>query len=261
MTFINDQINKIKRYWFLFTELTKRDFKLKYKGTVLGMFWSILSPLLQLIVMRLVFTEFFGRNTPFYTTYLFSGLIVFNYYSESTRGSMDALISNRSILSKIKVPKYLFLLSKNVSSLINFLIILVVYFIFVAIDRVPFSFRFFALIYPVLLLPLFCFGVGMILSALQIFFRDTKYLYSIFIILLRYMSAIFYNIDRFSDRIQRIFLINPVYAFIKYFRLVVIDKAYPSFAFHMLLLLYAAVALLVGGLVYKKNNQKFMYYM
>ena len=131
----------------------------------------------------------------------------------------------------------------------------------VAIDGVPFSFRFFALFYPVLLLPLFCFGVGMILSALQIFFRDTKYLYSIFIILLRYMSAIFYNIDRYSDRIQRIFLINPVYAFIKYFRLVVIDGAIPSFAFHMLLLLYATVFLLIGSVVYKKNNQKFLYYL
>ena len=254
-------IHKLQKQWFLFTELSKRDFKLKYKGTVLGMFWSVLSPLLQLIVMRIVFTEFFGRDTLYYSTYLFSGLIVFNYYTESTKGSISALSMNRSIILKIKVPKYLFLLSRNVSSLINFLIILPVYFLFVAIDGVPFRWCFLTLVYPVLMLPLFCIGVGLILSAMQVFFNDTKHLYGIFIILLRYMSAIFYNINRFSAGLQRYFLLNPVYAFIKYFRIVVIDGQVPSVEYHLLLLAYAGLALLIGGLVYKKNNQKFAFYI
>lgn len=254
-------IHKLQKQWFLFTELSKRDFKLKYKGTVLGMFWSVLSPLLQLIVMRIVFTEFFGRDTLYYSTYLFSGLIVFNYYTESTKGSISALSMNRSIILKIKVPKYLFLLSRNVSSLINFLIILPVYFLFVAIDGVPFRWCFLTLVYPVLMLPLFCIGVGLILSAMQVFFNDTKHLYGIFIILLRYMSAIFYNINRFPAGAQRYFLLNPVYAFIKYFRIVVIDGQVPSFEYHLLLLVYAGLALLIGGLVYKKNNQKFAFYI
>lgn len=251
----------VQKHWFLFTELTKRDFKLKYKGTVLGMFWSILSPLLQLLVMRLVFTEFFGRNTPFYSTYLFSGLIVFNYYSEATKGSISALSVNRSIILKIKVPKYLFLLSKNVSSMINFLIIIPIYLVFAAFDGVHFHFSFFALLYPIFLLPFFCIGVGMILSAMQVFFNDTKYLYNIFIILLRYLSAIFYNIDRYPESIQRYFLINPVYAFIKYFRLVVINNSIPSIEYYFLLLGYTSLALFLGGFIYKKSNRKFAYYL
>ena len=174
---------------------------------------------------------------------------------------MGTLSSNKDIISKINVPKYLFLLSRNVSSLINFLIILVVYFVFIAIDGVKFHLGFLCLIYPILLLPVFCIGVGMILSAMQVFFRDTKYLYSIFIILLRYVSAIFYYIDRFPASTQRYFLINPVYAFIKYFRVVVIEGAIPSFSYHMLLLLYASAALGIGALVYKKNNRKFLYYL
>lgn len=261
MSFIQKWRKNLQKQWFLFTELAKRDFKLKYKGTVLGMFWSVLSPLLQLMVMRLVFTELFGRNTPYYSTYLFSGLIVFNYYMESTKGSISALSMNKGIILKIKVPKYLFLLSRNVSSLINFLIILPVYFVFVAIDGVPFHLNFFMLLYPVLLLPVFCIGVGMILSAMQVFFNDTRYLYNIFIILLRYLSAIFYDINRFSADVQRYFLINPVYAFIKYFRIVVIDNDIPSLGFHLLLLFYAGVALIIGGIVYKKNNRKFPFYL
>lgn len=261
VVFFHRTLHKLQKHGFLFSELVKRDFKLKYKGTMLGMFWSIVSPLLQLLVMRLVFTEFFGRSMPFYSTYLFSGLIVFNYYTESTTGSMTALTANKDIISKIKVPKYLFLLSRNVSSMINFLSVLIIYFIFVAIDGVNFHFRFLSLAYPIVLLPIFCIGVGMILSALQTFFRDTKYLYRIFIILLRYMSAIFYNIDRFSPEAQRYFLINPVYAFIKYFRVVVIDGNIPSGLFHVLLLIYSIVALATGGLVYKKLNRKFMFYL
>ena len=255
------QIKKTTQYRFMFSELAKRDFKHKYKGTALGMLWSVLSPLLQLLVMRLVFTEFFGRNTPFYTTYLFSGLIVFNFYSESTKGCMGALSSNASIITKVNVPKYLFLFSRTVSSMINFLIILCVYFIFVAIDGVTFHARFFMLFYPVLLLPLFSIGCGMVLSAMQVFFQDTAYLYNIFIILLRYMSAIFYNINKYPEATQRIFLINPVYAFIKYFRVIVIDGNIPSLAYHGLLLLYTAVALAAGCIIYKVNNKKFLYYL
>ena len=254
-------VQNLKRHQFLFSELVKRDFKLKYKGTMLGMFWSILSPLLQLLVMRLVFTEFFGRNTPFYTSYLFSGLIVFNFYSESTKGAMGALLSNKSIISKINVPGSLFILSRNVSSLINFGCILLVYNVFIAIDGIHFSLRLLALLYPILLLPLFNLGIGMILSTLQVFFRDTKYLYDIFIILLRYMSAIFYNIDKFSLDKQRYFLINPVYAFIKYFRIVVIQGDIPSLQYHLLLLFYTAAALLLGALIYRKNRNNFLYYM
>ena len=251
----------IYKNWFLFSELTKRDFKQKYKGTFLGMIWSVLSPLLQLLVLRIVFTEFFGRDTPNYTTYLLSGLIVFNYYTESTRGSLRALSSNRGIILKIKTPKYLFLLSKNMASLINFLIILPIFFLFAAIDGIQFSFSFFLLIYPVLLLPVFCFGIGLILSALQVFFNDTSYFYDIVIILLRYLSAIFYSADIFSDSVQRLFLVNPVYAFIKYFRIVVISHQVPSIEYHLLLLLYSVLALVIGGLIYKKNNRRFAYYL
>ena len=98
-------IQKIKRYQFLFEELVKRDFKRKYKRTVLGMAWSILSPLLMLLVMRLVFTQFFGRDTPYYTTYLFCGNLVFAYFNESTSQGMTSLIGNAGIFTRVNLPK------------------------------------------------------------------------------------------------------------------------------------------------------------
>lgn len=258
---LNHFFRNIRRNYFLFEELVKRDFKQKYKRTVLGMWWSVLSPLLTLLVMKLVFTQFFGRNVLHYTTYLFCGNLVFSYFKESTSGGMNALMVNREIISKVNVPKYMFLLSKNISALINFGVTLCVFFIFAAFDHVTFGVHFLTLLYPLVCLVLFNIGIGLILSAVFVFFRDTSYLYDIFTLLLMYMSAIFYQVDTFSPFVQRLFLCNPVYCYIKYFRVVVLNGNIPGLAFHFLCAFYALFALAVGGVIYKKNNHKFLYYM
>lgn len=239
----------------------KRDFKQKYKRTVLGMAWSILSPLLNLLVMGLVFTQFFGRNMPHYTIYLFCGNLVFSYFRESTNGGMNSLMSNANIFGKVNVPKYMFLLSKNVSALINFGLTLVVFFLFVLIDRVPLGWHFLALVYPICWLVVFNIGVGLILSALFVFFRDISYLYDVFTMLLQYMSAIFYTLDAFSPTVQKLFYVNPVYCYIKYFRVVVLDGVLPGVELHVLCALHAMLVVFIGGWIYKKYNHKFLYYI
>ena len=251
----------IKRHRFLFEELVKRDFKQKYKGTALGMLWSVLSPLLTLLIMKLIFSQFFGRNMPHYTTYLFCGNLVMSFYKESTRGGMNSLTSNASIFTKINVPKYMFLLSKNVSSVINFGLTLCVFFFFCALDNITFSWRFIMLLFPIACLVVFNVGVGLVLSALLVFFRDISYLYDVFLMLLTYTSAIFYTIDSYPINVQRLFLCNPVYCYIKYFRIVVIDGSLPSIQFHGLCLMYALIMIVIGGLIYKKYNHKFLYYV
>ncbi|MBE6939611.1 MAG: ABC transporter permease [Ruminococcaceae bacterium] len=254
-------LQTLKKHQFLFEELVKRDFKQKYKRTVLGMGWSILSPLLTLLVMALVFTNLLGRDTPHFIIYLFAGNIVMSFFKESTKGGMNALMANARIFTKVNVPKYLFLLSKNVSTLVNFGLILGIYFLFVVWDGLPIGPHLLMLLYPIFCLLLFNIGVGMILSALYVFFRDTQYLYDVFLVLLTYLSAIFYNVNRFPALIQRLFLLNPVYCYIRYFRLVTIDGIIPSLPYHGLCLLYAALALLAGIWVYRRNNHKFLYYV
>lgn len=246
---------------FLFEELTKRDFKQKYKRTILGMFWSVLSPLLQLFVMQMVFMNFFGQAMEHYTTYLFCGNLVFSYFNESTHGGMNSLMANASIFSKVNVPKYMFLLSKNISSLINFGLTLLVFFLFAAIDGVTFHWSFFALLYPIFCMVVFNIGVGLILSALFVFFRDIGYLYDVFTLLLMYMSAIFYTVDTFSPGMQKLFLLNPVYCYIKYFRVVVLEGDIPSLSFHLLCAAYALIVVVIGSWIYKKYNHKFLYYV
>ena len=254
-------LEKLKQNQFLFEELVKRDFKKKYKRTVLGMMWSMLSPLLNLLVMALVFTQFFGRTQAHYIIYLFSGNIVMAFYKESTKGGMTSLTGNAGIFTKINVPKYLFLFSKNVSALINFGLTIVIYFLFVAIDGIHFHWNFFGLIIPILCLVVMNIGIGMILSALYVFFRDVEYLYDIFLTLLNYTSAIFYTVDKFSAKVQNIFLINPVYVNIKYFRTVVIDGHLPSIQFTLLCVFYALLFFGIGCWFYKHYNRRFLYYV
>ena len=251
----------LKQHQFLFEELVKRDFKKKYKRTILGMGWSLLSPLMMLLVMRLVFTQFFGANTPHYTTYLFCGNLVFSFFNESTSQGMTSLMANAGIFTKVNVPKYLFLFSKNVQCLINFGLTLIVFFLFCVLDHITFTWKFIFLVYPILLLVLFNIGVSLILSALFVFFRDVQYLWGIFTQLLMYLSAIFYNIDGYSNTVRNLFLLNPVYLFIRYFRKIVIEATIPALQFHLLMLADVIVVLSIGCWMYKKFNTRFLYYV
>ncbi len=254
-------LEKIEKHRFLFEELVKRDFKKKYKRTILGMLWSVLSPLLQLLVMSVVFTKFFGRNTPHYTIYLFSGNLLYTFFKESTYGGMHSLMQNAAIIKKINLPKYIFLLSREVSSCINFALNMAVYFVFVAIDGVPFTWKFIMLLYPIFFLLIFNIGFGFILSALFVLFKDIQYLYDVFTLMLMYLSAIFYTTDVFSPAVQRMFYLNPLYTYISYVREIVLYQNIPGLWHHGLCVLYAVLALGVGCLMYKKMNYKFLYYM
>ncbi len=254
-------LKKLKNYKFLFSELVKRDFKKKYKRTILGMLWSVLAPLLNVLVLMLVFTEIFGKKQPHFIIYIFSGTLIMSFYTETTQGCMRGLMANASIFTKINVPKYLFLFSKAVQAFINFLLTLALYFVFCLCDGIPFHFNMITLIYPIVTCLLYSLGIGMILSALFVFFRDIEYLYGVFLTLLNYVSAIFYPDTIIPEQFRKLLLINPVYVYIKYFRIVVINGWIPSSEYILLCSVYALVAVAIGCLIYKKYNHEFLYYV
>lgn len=256
-----DVFQRLKKYQFLFQELVHRDFTKKYKRTVLGIAWSVLSPMLTLLVMNIVFGTLLGSNIEHYTIYLFSGQLIYSFFNDSTNEGMTSLLNNAEIFTKVNVPKYMFLFSKNVSSLINFGITLIIYFLFVIANGIPVTWKFILLLYPICCLVVFNLGIGLILSALYVFFRDIQYLYSIFTLLLMYLSAIFYSIEEFPQIGRNLYLLNPVYVYIRYFRKIVIDGDIPSIWFHLIAAGYALIAFGVGYLIYKKKNHSFLYYV
>ena len=254
-------LRKLRRYRFLLEELIKRDFKKKYKRTILGVGWSMLMPLFTLLVMKVVFAQFFGRNMAHYTTYLFCGNLLYCWFSEATNSGMLSLYANAAIFTKVNVPKYLFLFSGSVQTLINFALTLLVFLFFCWLDHVPFTWRFLLLAYPVTTLLVFNVGIGLILSALFIFFRDIDYLWRVFLQLLMYGSAIFYTLDAFPAKMKFVFACNPVYRHIAYFREVVLSGAVPSLETHLTLAGFALAALLGGIFMYKHYNTTFLYYV
>lgn len=254
-------LEKLKKHKFLFKVLVKRDFTRKYKRTVLGMAWSVLSPLLNLLIMWLVFAHLLGSNVDHYAIYLFTGQLVFSYFSDATNMGMSSLLNNAGIFTKVNVPKYLFLFSQNVSSLINFGLTMVIYFIFVALEGLPFTWKFLLLLYPVLCMIIFNTGLSLVLSALQVFFRDMQYLWGIVTQLIMWLSAIFYSVESFPQQAQDLFLLNPLYLYIRYFRLIVLEGTIPPLAFHAAALGYALLFFALGCQMYKKYNQEFLYYV
>ena len=197
---------KLKKHSFLFSELIKRDFKKKYKGSILGVFWSVLSPVLMMVVMRLVFTQFFGRTIEHYTTYILAGNVIFSYFREATSEGMTTFKANARIFSKLDVPKELFLYSKSISQLLNFTISVAVFLVFCLFDGITLGCHFFLLIYPIVCMTVFCSGMALLLSTLYVFLKDVRYLWTVFLRLLQYVSAVFYSIDKYSESIQKVFL-------------------------------------------------------
>ena len=254
-------VSDFRQYQFLFEELVKRDFKKKYKRTILGMGWSMLMPLLMLLVMKVVFGQFFGRSIEHFTTYLFCGNLLFCWFSEATNHGMMSLYRNASIFTKVNIPKYLFLFAGCVQTFINFILTLTVFFFFCWLDNIDFTWKFLLLLYPIVTLFVFNIGIGLILSALFIFFRDIDYLWRVFLQLLMYGSAIFYKTDGFPPNMQIVFSCNPVYRHIAYFREIVLTGSIPSLETHLVLVGFALGALSAGMFMYKHYNTKFLYYV
>lgn len=251
----------ISSHRFLFEELVKRDFKKKYKGTILGMGWSMLMPLCTLGVMYVVFSHIFGRGVPHFAIYLFCGNILYSWFSESTKLGMTSIFANASIFSKVPIPKVLFLLSRNVQTLINFALTLVVFFVFCLLSDVTITWKYLLLVYPIFTLLLLNIGVGLVLASYYVFFRDLDYLWAVFLQLLMYASAIFYSVKMLPAKLQMLLAWNPLYSHIAYFRDVTIDGVIPSLQAHLILLVWGLIALEVGLLVYRHSQERFMYYV
>lgn len=256
MTFMD----KVKQNRFLFEELTKRDFKKKYKRTVLGILWSVISPFLTFTIQYFVFGYIFNRLDSGFVVYLLTGTLMYTFFSNATTAGMFSMYSNGAILSKVKVPKALFVLSSNSAATFNFLLTLVVYFAFMIACGINFGFHLLLMLYPIICLIIFNIGMSYILSTLFVFFKDIQYLYQIFTMLLTYLSAIFYDIRSFPEDMQFIFRINPIYQYISYMRELVMQSTVPSLSHHVICLAFSLGMLGLGVFIHKKTEQKFVYY-
>lgn len=266
--YIKNIFDNFRKYSFLLKQLVSRDFKVKYKRSVLGVVWSILYPVLMMSVMAIVFSNVFRFSVPGvnYLVYLMTGLTFFNYYSEASNSAMSAVVANFSLLNKIYIPKYIFPLSKCLFVGINFLLTLIPLYGVIILTgsgetKCHITWLHLLLPYSYLCLLIFTIGVGFILSTISVFLRDMFYIYGIVITILTYFTPIMYDISMLDPWIQHVLKLNPLYHYITFARTIILYADMPSIRSFLICGGSAIVVFLIGVIVFKKNQDKFIYYM
>ena len=264
--FINNIIKhrfllNFKKYRFLLIELVKRDIKVKYKNSVIGIFWSFLSPLLMMIIMTIIFSTFFGGTIKNFPVYYLSGSLIYTLFSQGSTGALTSITGNAHMLNKIYIPKYMYSLSTILSSLVTFGFSTIILVLIMIATNASFSIYILYMFLPILLLIMLTIVAGLILATLNVFFRDVQYLYKIFTTMLMYGSAIFYPITIVPEKYQILFALNPLYAIITLFR----DSFYFGTPYELYKVLYASVfsivLLILGVVIFYKYQDKFILYL
>lgn len=263
-------INNFHKYRFLLGQLVKKNIKLRYRRSYLGILWTLIEPLLTMIVLSVVFGALLGRDrtdpafegVPF-PIYVLTGRLLYSFFSSSTNTAMKSIRNNSAMIRKVYVPKYIYPFSGVLSNFLIFLISLVVlfgvlvFFLATGSYHAPMNWHMLTAVIPLLNLFVLALGVGMILATFCVFFRDVEYLWSVILMLIMYCSAIFYFVDQMSDSAQRLIKLNPLFGIINNFR-----RTFFGQPFDMTLLLYTSVvavlAFLVGIVAFYKKQDSFI---
>lgn len=258
--FVKSQLATFNRFKHLLKLLIKRDFVSRYRKSVLGVLWSLLNPLLTMLIMTMVFSYIFRFQIENFPIYLLSGQLIFSFFNESTTLMMGSIIENASIIKKVYVPKYIFPLSRILSSLVNLGFSFCAFILVFIITRAPFHWTIFLSPIPILYLFVFSLGVGLFLSSLAVFFRDLTYLYGVSITLLIYLTPIFYPVEILPEWVQKVVGLNPLYHFVSYFRSVALYGIIPDLWSNIVCVGFAAAALCLGLYVVMTQQDKYILY-
>ena len=267
--------NNFMKYRYLLQELVVKNIKLQYRNSALGMLWSFLQPLLTMIVLSVIFSRLFGKDSAQvvnYPVYLLSGRLLYEFYTQSTKRAMKSVRKNASIIKKVYVPKYIYPLSMILSTFITFLISLsvlaavIIFFAVINYNPISLSYTVLLGIVPILILFVLSLGVGLILCTLNVFFKDIENLYDVFTLLLFYLTPIVYTVDKLNYSMDSIVIkllkLNPLYGIVEAFRACVIHGtellAYLDIPALIYSSVFAVICLVIGLVMFGKQQDKFI---
>lgn len=259
-TMVISFLDSVSHYKFLISQLVKRDFKTKYKRSVLGICWSFLNPLLMMMVQYIVFSTIFSSGVANYPVYLLSGIVMFNFFNECCAMGLSSITSNSSLITKVYVPKYIYSLSRAISSLVNLgfslIPLLIVTFATGLLPRPAFI----LLPFPVACMMVFSLGMSYFLSTSMVFFKDTQFIWNVLSTVWMYVTPIFYTESIItSPLLLKVFHCNPMYQFIFFMRSILIDGVSPSPQHYLYCILLSVIPFIVGFWFFKKNEDKFIF--
>ena len=258
------------KYRYLLAEIVRKNIKLQYRNSVLGIFWTFLQPLLTTIVLVLIFGGVFGRKDASlvnYPIYLLCGRLIYEFYTQSTKRAMRSIRNSASVIKKVYVPKYIYPLSNVIANFITFLISLLVLVCFIVFfyffsDQPPHITPYvFLSPVPVIILLILSIGVGLILCTLEVFFKDIEYLYEVFCMLLFYMTPIIYTLDTLNIQMKWVkmaLMANPLYSIIEMFRDCVLFGEMININHLLYSLGFSILTVIIGLWAFYKKQDKFI---
>ena len=249
--------NRYKHYLWL---LIKRDFVTRYRKSIMGVLWSILNPVLNMLVLAFVFQYMFRWQMPDVNTavYILTGQFIFNFFSESTTLSMTSVIGSEGVIRKVYVPKWVFPLSKVCSSLVNMGFSLIAVIVVVAVTGSPFHWTMLLIPIPMIFIFVFALGFAMLMSSLTVFFRDLTHLYTVGLMMWMFLTPIIYPISIIPERFLSIYGLNPMLHFVNYMRALGMDGVFPGLWPTLVCASTALIALSVGTYVFMRQQDKFL---
>lgn len=251
-------IQNFRKFQPLLGELVARDIKIKYRRSVLGVLWTLLNPLFMMIILSVVFSNLFKFDVENFPIYLLSGQVIFNFFNDATTNSMYAIIGSSGLIKKIYVPKYLFVLSRVLSSIINVLASFSALILVMLAMRVELYWPILLVWFPMITLMIFSLGVGLFLAAVTVKFRDIQHLYSVFITGLTYLTPVIYPMSILPGWLYKIVMINPITNYLQMFRGLMINNTLPNVLQVIVAIVEAFIMLAIGLYVFYKNQDEFI---
>lgn len=252
---------ELLEYRALIQLIVSRDLKVRYKRSILGIAWTLLAPLMSMLVLWAVFTQALKVSIPYYATYLLSGIIVWNLFLQSSQAGAQSIMASVGLLKKVRLPRSLFPLTTVVNNGVNFTFAFGALLIVMIVSRTPFHFT--ILLVPVAMIPafLFCMGWAMMVSALAVFFRDLQYILEIALGALFYLTPILYEPAALPEKVRWIVSLNPIAKFIFLFRQVVYIGELPEVQTYLVALATGLVMFLIGWVIFQRLQKRFIYWL
>ncbi len=251
----------VHRYSYLLKTLVSRDFRVKYQSSILGVLWSFLNPLLTMTVYLFVFSMIFRSNIENFPVYLLSGIVMFNYFSESTSLGLLSIVGNRTLITKVYMPKYIYPLAKVLSSAVNLVISFVPLFIVMIVTGLPIHKSILLLPLVLLFQIMFCTGMSLILSTLNVFFRDIQFLWGILVTIWNFLTPIFYPESIIPQAFIHLYHLNPLYQIVYFMRCIILGGISPTPITYLYCLLACGIPMILGILFFRKNQDRFVLYL
>ena len=251
---------------YILQQLVTKDFKLRYRRSILGVVWSVLNPLLMMIIMSFVFQYFLRSNLEHYSLYLIVGNITFALMNDATNGGLRSIIDASSLLKKVKVDRWVFPVQKVFSAAVNFTFSLIAVAIVMVFDGVMPTIHVLWFVVGLVLVMLFSIGIGLFIGALAVFFRDMIHLWSVVLTAWTYLTPIFWDLSLLTNSnapriVVWIVKANPMYNYLEIMRSAFVYQNNPSVTVLALAAIWAVIALVIGIAVFKKTEHKFILYI